>query len=527
MPTPDESAIKAELQRVLSSKIFQKSTVLSNFLRYVVTETMENKISEIKEYSIAVKALGKPADFNPQLDALIRIHAGRLRRSLLEYYNEEGKLNPLIISVNKGSYIPEFLFPEKLNGKAVTIPISARPVDPAINRVAVLPFKNMSGLKENDFMIDGFGEQLSSDLARFPEIAVISYFSTAKFQHEKPDIREVGRELNTSHLITGSIYRDKKHIRISMQLVNALTGAQIWTQTYDRILQSSYPYDLFDDIIKQVVPKLTGYHGLISRSNVNSSQLDPLIDQNALDAVFWYHHYQIQYTEEVFQTAKQRIEKALQQNPNYALGWAILAQLFVDSLALGYTTMNDPLKEADHCVQKSLQLDPDCQHAYTSLTWMYIFLRDKNNALESVARMVSLNERSAFHLGAACFLLGLLGEYELSLEYFEKSNVLNPYSSWWVNLGPYFGHFYKGEYAEALKYANRINIPGVFWNIIFKLAALGQLSRLDESLILVDKFHVQFPDMAPKACAILKAVLHHELVYDRIREGLGKAGLEV
>jgi TolB-like protein len=83
-------------------------------------------------------------------------------------------------------------------------------------------------------MVDGFCEQLSSDLAQFPEIAVIAYFSTSKFREERPDIRNVGKELSTSHLITGSIYREKKHLRISIQLVNAITGTQLWTQTYER-----------------------------------------------------------------------------------------------------------------------------------------------------------------------------------------------------------------------------------------------------------------------------------------------------
>jgi hypothetical protein len=93
-----------------------------------------------------------------------------------------------------------------------------------------------------------------------------------------------------------------------MQLVNAITGAQLWTQTYERAIKSDYLYEIFDDIIKQVVPELTGYHGLISRSITLSTQLDPLIDQDTIDAVFWYHHYEIRYTEDIFNTAIRKIE---------------------------------------------------------------------------------------------------------------------------------------------------------------------------------------------------------------------------
>ena len=217
-------------------------------------------------------------------------------------------------------------------------------------------------------MIDGFCEQLSSDLAQFPEIAVIAYFSTSKFRAERPDIREAGRELNASHFITGSIYRDKKHLRISMQLINAITGEQLWTQTFERAITSTYLYEIFDDIIKQVAPKLTGYYGLINRNSSISTQLTPLAHPDIIDAVFWYYHYQIRYTEEIFQIARNRIENALQQNPNYALGWAVLAQLYIDGEALRYVTIDNPLQEAHKCIERALQLDNDCQHAYLSLS---------------------------------------------------------------------------------------------------------------------------------------------------------------
>ncbi|MEJ0081691.1 MAG: hypothetical protein WDM78_12275 [Puia sp.] len=320
MRSPDPEAVRIELERILSSKVLRKSAVLSNFLRFVVTETLTNKVSEIKEYSIAVKALGKPADFNPQIDALIRIHAGRLRRTLLEYYSEEGDSDPINITLNRGSYVPEFSIRDEKRVITQTASQGITEKKSTVYRLAVLPFKNLTGISENDFMIDGFCEQLSSDLAQFPEIAVIAYFSTSKFRAERPDIREAGRELNASHFITGSIYRDKKHLRISMQLINAITGEQLWTQTFERAITSTYLYEIFDDIIKQVAPKLTGYYGLINRNSSISTQLTPLAHPDIIDAVFWYYHYQIRYTEEIFQIARNRIENALQQNPNYAPG---------------------------------------------------------------------------------------------------------------------------------------------------------------------------------------------------------------
>jgi TolB-like protein len=527
MQSPDQVAIKEELERILSSKVFRKSPALSSFLKYVVNETIEGKVDEIKEYSIAVKALGKPADFNPQIDAMIRIHAGRLRRSLLEYYTAEGNADPILILLNRGSYVPEFSLRENKSADSKSELTTDSQPKTTSNRIAVLPFKNLSGLADNDFLVDGFCEQLSSDLAQFPEIEVIAYFSTSRFRDEKPDIRLVGAELGTSHLITGSLYRDKKRLRISMQLISASSGAQLWTESFEHAVQSSYLYDIFNDIIKQVVPKLSGYYGIINRTNSLSTQLNPQVHSDTIDAVFWYYHYQIRYTEETFQIARIRIENALQQNPDYALGWAMLAQLYIDGGALCYVTVEDPLTEANKCIKKALQLDKDCQHAWLSLTWMYIFLREKNNAVKSMQKCISINNRSSFFLAFACFLYGLQGEYELSMEYFEKTNILNPYYPWWVNIGPIMMNFYNCNYEEALEFANLINIPGVFWNHIFKISALGQLQRIEEAREEVNRFQKQFPGKAVAASAILQVALFHESVYERIKEGLNKAGLPV
>ena len=145
---PIESmSVKSALESILASKNFKQSQVLSNFLRYVVIETLEGKSNEIKEYSIAVKALGKPADFNPQLDALIRIHAGRLRRSMDEYYHSEGINDTVIISLEKGSYIPVFIINDRKNKSNGNTYSNNEKNKGLTNTVAVLPFKNISGNK--------------------------------------------------------------------------------------------------------------------------------------------------------------------------------------------------------------------------------------------------------------------------------------------------------------------------------------------------------------------------------------------
>jgi adenylate cyclase len=527
MHAPSLTDIQTELEHILSSKAFKKSAVLSNFLRYIVTETMQEKGHELKEYNIAVKGLGKPSDFNPQIDAMIRINAGRLRRLLLEYYEEEGEDDCTSISMTRGSYMPVFANREKKDKTVHKTNDALSQNSVHVNTVAVIPFRNLSGSSENDFLIDGFCEQLSSDLGQFQEIKVIAYYSASKFREPKLDIRQVGRELNTSHLITGSIYRDSTHLRVSIQLNNAISGVQLWTQSYERDIQSSYLYSIFDDILKQVVQIFSGYYGLIVRSNLLSTQLAPSLSNETIDAMFWFYHYDKRETEENFQMAITKIKKSLELDPNYALAWALLAHLYIDGVNLGYHSVNNPLEEGDKCIERALQLDHDCQHAWLSLSFLHLMRREKNKSIKSIERCLSINKRSSYFLTGACFVYGVLGEYDQCMEFFQQTIDLNPYYPWWLNLGPVFTYFYSGNYEEALEFANRIHVPGIFWNDIFRIAALGQLGRTENLQEMVNKFQIQFPGIAPEACSIFKQMLFDELVYDRIIEGLQKAGLPV
>lgn len=100
--------IRAGLDRVLVSDAFRAAPQLSAFLSFVVERTVEGRAAELKGYTIAVEGLGRPADFNPQLDPIVRVEAGRLRRALAQYYAGEGRDDPVQISMPVGGYVPVF-----------------------------------------------------------------------------------------------------------------------------------------------------------------------------------------------------------------------------------------------------------------------------------------------------------------------------------------------------------------------------------------------------------------------------------
>src|SRR6476620_10252975 len=96
-------AINQQLQKILLDPIFSVSDILKRFLSFIVEETFAGHSNQLKEYTIGVKVLNKPIGFNPQQDAVVRIHAGRLRRALNQYYKNAGAAESLRLSIPKGS----------------------------------------------------------------------------------------------------------------------------------------------------------------------------------------------------------------------------------------------------------------------------------------------------------------------------------------------------------------------------------------------------------------------------------------
>jgi len=113
---PNVSDVRAALNRVTASPAFEKSNQLASFLRYVVEEALAGRGERLKAYTIATAALGRDNTFDPQIDPIVRVEAGRLRRALKAYYADEGRNDAVVISLPVGQYTPVFLNNAKRHG---------------------------------------------------------------------------------------------------------------------------------------------------------------------------------------------------------------------------------------------------------------------------------------------------------------------------------------------------------------------------------------------------------------------------
>ncbi|MBZ5857619.1 tetratricopeptide repeat protein [Flavihumibacter profundi] len=520
--------VNEQLSQILSSETFQSSTILSRFLKFIVEETLAGNEAALKEYTIALKVLSKRPDFNPQLDPIVRIHAGRLRRSLREYYNNAGQSDTLIISMPRGSYVPAF---SAIPAGEITRNQAAVKQEIIVGRktsIAVLPFKNIGADASTGNFADGLGDRLSTELTRYPELAVVAYYSCRSIADKITDVKEAGAMLDAQYLLTGSVQRDDTHIRLTVQLILAGTREQVWANFYERDSNVLNLLEVQDEIVWQVVSQAAGHYGAILR---NVSKIPPaksIHDISVYEAIFWYYHFVNNLSEEIFHKAENAMQQAVEADPEYALGWAVLGELFVGGYFLGFQSKltQQQLELAVVYGKKSIKTDPFCQHGYQTIALANLFLHNKTEAKKAIEAWMTIKPGAAGIMGAIGFCLICCGEYDRGFKLLDESIHLNPYYQWWFNGGLGFYHFEKKNYADSIYWAEKMNMPGVPWELLLKTASLAELDQMAEAQKCGEQLMQQFPFLKDKLREYTGAFINDEQFLQNLHKALLKAGVQ-
>ena len=224
------SEIRAELERILSSRIFATADRMKRFLRFVVKETLEGRGDELNESQLGAEVYDRNEVFDPRVDSIVRVDAGRLRSKLREFYVSEGRSDSIRIDIPKGTYKPSFKKLKDLDASRSTQRFTKEQA--AMKTVAVLPFADLSPHGDQGHFGDGVSEELAFALSRLPSLRVISQTSAFAFKGERTDVREIGRRLDVKSIVEGSVRKAKQKLRIVVRLADVATGFQIWAEVY-------------------------------------------------------------------------------------------------------------------------------------------------------------------------------------------------------------------------------------------------------------------------------------------------------
>jgi len=252
-PAPDE--IRRHLDRILSSEPFANAERLSRFLRYAVERTLAGEGDRLKEYVIGTEVFDKGDRYDPRLDSIVRVEAGRLRAKLDEYYNRHGLNDTVVIGMPRGSYTP--VFEQRQAAPPARLPIRRRmaigvaaallvtgivawgaarwaPVETRTPRtsIAVLPFAAYSTDQNLVMLAARLTDGVTSELARLGTLAVVSHTSALQFAGARKPLKEMAQALNADVVMEASVTADGDRVQVQARLVDAATDRKIWVEDF-------------------------------------------------------------------------------------------------------------------------------------------------------------------------------------------------------------------------------------------------------------------------------------------------------
>jgi TolB-like protein len=450
-----ESAVSEELARIVNSPRFVSSIRLCRLLTHIVNQTLHGNLDSLKEFSIAVEVFDRTSEYDPNIDALVRVEARRLRAKLKEYYEGPGRNDAVLIGLRPGSYVPLFRW---LDPQSQHRPheIGAT-IGAGTASVAVLPFVNISPEPEQDYFCDGITEEIINLLTHIAGLSVIARSSAFQFKGMSVDIREVGRRLDADVVVEGSVRKAGDQMRITAQASETESGHQLWAETFDRKLKDVFA---IQEEIAQAVASLLRLHMPEARPRVHGPARDleaeawPRVHASARDLEAYTRYLKArvliyQQSPETLRAALRELRALIEVFPDYAPAYSGIAEANGHLALFGFVSGRAVYPEMKATTERGYALNPESGETCTVLggfrAW-YEYRRDE--AYRLYERALKLQPGLARTYRYRAMLLLCQGDIEAAESGLRRATELDPLSASDCARSAYV-NYVKGDLASA------------------------------------------------------------------------------
>jgi TolB-like protein/Tfp pilus assembly protein PilF len=295
--------------------------------------------------------------------------------------------------------------------------------------IAVLPFNNLSADKEQEYFCDGMAEEIINALTQLEGLHVVARTSAFSFRGKKVDIREIGRRLNVGAVLEGSVRKAGTKLRITAQLVNVTDGYHLWSERYDRDTGGSCcPEDIFgiqDEISLAIVGKL--------KVKLLGGEKTKILKRytHDLDAYNLYlkgRYFWGKRTEESLKRGIEYFSQAIEEDPDYALAYAGLADSYVTLQDYSFLSPKPLLQKAKEAANKALDLDATLAEAHNSIAQVMFREWDWEGAEREHKQAIELNPNYAGAHHWYALLLTYAGRFDEAIAEMKRAWGLDPLS---------------------------------------------------------------------------------------------------
>ena len=315
-------------------------------------------------------------------------------------------------------------------------------------------------------------------------------------------------------------------LRLAVQLVDTISGAHLWAETYERAFTPESVFEVQDDLVPRIVSTVADQHGVLPRRISEELRVKNEEDLTPHEAVLCAFSFLQRISPTEHATARRILERAVERDPNQADAWAMLAIMYDTEFADEYNPRPNPLERAMAAAQRAVDLAPTHALGYYALAFTYFFRKEDAGFRAAAEQAIALNPMDGSVMGLLGLLVHHLGEIERGTKMVEAAMQLNPHYPPVFRAPAFLNAYAQGKYAEALELAVRFNMPGFFHAHALRAAALGQLGQREAGKRAVQEVLAVRPDFSTSVRRDYAKWWDAKTV-DHLVDGLRKAGLEI
>ena len=519
--------IEFQLDLIANSSGFVTSSQMRNFLCYIVHKKISGEELLLKQYTIAVEALGQSEDFDPESNPLVRIEAGRLRKKLDYYYQNEGCYDPCRISVPKGKYIPLFEKNEKASEENPNEVVTPQEWKQSCGpRLLISCFSDKTQGKKSNKLLYYIADNLTKVMSHFLFFRLISAIPHADKETSNTVITSYRKNKKAEYILTVYVhYLKDRDYQLICQLIEAETQEIIWSDGY------SINVDEVDSIQAHICYEISiaAVDFMQGAMQLHWARKQLLNNKDSLDdryKVLVYYRYHIDnLNRKSFAEAVEVCLAAIKNNPNDVIAHLVFCEYCRQAYVYGFGVIDNPLEKGFKSGQLAVRLNPNSHEAHYVLGQIWFHLGNTKLcmlAFEQSRRLSQHNPQITFGTGFHLFFMERWDEAMRLINSVIESESAHPD---WYHMLPFLNYYRLGEYDQSLLSAMQIVSPGVFWGPLARAVAYGQLGRVSEAKVELEELKTRYPDFVKTGKVMLERYLGSPELFQKICDGLKKAGL--
>jgi TolB-like protein/tetratricopeptide (TPR) repeat protein len=289
--------------------------------------------------------------------------------------------------------------------------------------IAVLPFDNLSRDPDNAFFAEGVQDEILTRLAKVADLKVIARTSTQRFKSVPDDLQQIAKQLGVANILEGSVQKSGDQVRVNVQLINALTDAHLWAETYDRKLTDIFAVE--SDIAKTIAETL---QARLTGSEKSSIAKTPTVNPEAYELYLRGKFFAEKRTGADLRKSIEYYDQSIAKDPGYPLAYVGLADSHLLLTAYGDTSPKESITPARVALKKALDLDDSLAQAHASSGLLATLELDLNRAISELERAIQLNPNYATAHHWIALPLMFVGQFDRGIAEGKRAIELDPLS---------------------------------------------------------------------------------------------------